>query len=296
MRYINKLLNFIFLFYITVFCTEDLRAYENEFLRSRVDVFNFFSNSDSSINEECYEWLDLLESIQNSKEKFVFVEVGAGEGRWGGHAALSSRSINKAFQLYFVEAEPTRCYEKIPALMSQLNVTADQYKVFDFAIGNSENYTFFYTHNNELNLTNWFGQCIMMDHDSIVEWMSSNLYGHPIVKMKSGYHAVAVNQKKLSSLLSAINEPIIDLCDFDIQGMEFIAIEEAIDIINQRVKRLHIGTHSHEIEKDLISLLKKNGWKLIVAYPCLGVSDTEFGKVKFTDGIQSWINPRLNQM
>ncbi len=79
----------------------------------------------------------------------------------------------------------------------------------------------------------------------------------------------------------------------DIQGNEFIVIQEAMEIINRRIKCLHIGTHSNEIEAQLRTLLQGNGWRLIRDYPLARVNATEYGNITFVDGVQTWHNTRL---
>lgn len=41
-------------------------------------------------NEECFEWIDLLNSVQEARNNFAMYGLGAGFGRWGvrgGHVA-----------------------------------------------------------------------------------------------------------------------------------------------------------------------------------------------------------------
>jgi hypothetical protein len=79
----------------------------------------------------------------------------------------------------------------------------------------------------------------------------------------------------------------------DIEGEELKVISAAIDVLNQRVARLHIGTHSHDIETGLRQLLAAHGWECKADYPCAQVSPTPWGPVQFVDGVQSWVNRGL---
>jgi len=88
--------------------------------------------------------------------------------------------------------------------------------------------------------------------------------------------------------------PVVDLLDLDIQGMEGEVVLSSIDLIAQRIKRIHIGTHSREIEDTLRRLMTEAGRQPRFDYPCATPDHpTSAGPVDFGDGVQSWINPRL---
>jgi hypothetical protein len=100
--------------------------------------------------------------------------------------------------------------------------------------------------------------------------------------------------KKINSNLF-FNEKEIDLVDFDIQGEEYKIILNSINKLNSNVKKLHISTHSADIEIKLKKLLKNNKWVNIYDFPTHKSSYTPFGKIRFVDGVQVWINSRLNR-
>ena len=54
--------------------------------------------------------------------------------------------------------------------------------------------------------------------------------------------------------------PLVDLMDIDIQGAENVVIHPAMEMLNARVKRLHIGTHSPDIHSGLWELFFANEW------------------------------------
>jgi chromosome segregation ATPase len=57
---------------------------------------------------------------------------------------------------------------------------------------------------------------------------------------------------------------------------------------------VHIGTHSHDIELDLRTLFRQNGWYKLNDYSCQSTETTPWGDIAFGDGVQTWINPRLS--
>lgn len=253
---------------------------------------NFKGLIGSDTEEEIFQWIDLLEAVRDAQDQFVMIEVGAGNGRWGCRGAESARVKGVPFYLGFVEAEPYRCNVVIPDQMKKLGISQDLYRIFEFALGESNSTCLFYISSANQNLDNWLGQSVLMPTDRVKRTLPGQYYGHRLVETVYGYVATEVQQRKFSEVLSAINTPIIDLCDFDIQGNEFIVMRESIDILNARVKSLHIGTHSHVIEADLRNLLLNNEWKLIRDFPCCQVNSTEYGPIKFVDGVQTWHNKR----
>lgn len=89
---------------------------------------------------------------------------------------------------------------------------------------------------------------------------------------------------------------VTDLIHVDIQGMEELVLSSAIDILNERVRCIFIGTHSRKIEGELLELFHNNAWTLVRERP------TKFNYTKdrkeitgwtTRDGGQYWINKRL---
>lgn len=79
----------------------------------------------------------------------------------------------------------------------------------------------------------------------------------------------------------------------DVQGAELDIVRSAIDDLDRKVCRLHIGTHSRDLERGLKAALTSHGWICHFDYPCQSKAETPFGPVSFDDGVQGWTNPRL---
>jgi FkbM family methyltransferase len=88
------------------------------------------------------------------------------------------------------------------------------------------------------------------------------------------------------------NERRIGLLHMDIQGGEADLVRDCIETLNSKVAYMVIGTHSREIEGQLMRLLLNAGWKLEIERPCI-FSVTATGPVTTVDGVQAWRNPRL---
>lgn len=60
------------------------------------------------VNEEYFEWIDLLSAVVQASDDFTFLELGAGYGRWSIRAAAAARQRGiETVTLGCVEAEPT---------------------------------------------------------------------------------------------------------------------------------------------------------------------------------------------
>ncbi|WP_197272347.1 FkbM family methyltransferase [Brevundimonas sp. AAP58] len=102
---------------------------------------------------------------------------------------------------------------------------------------------------------------------------------------------------KAVSVTEAIDHlPVVDFMHIDIQGGEADLIPCLLDVLQQKVRVLFIGTHSRKIEGDFIDLLSSRGWGLHRERPCqfypLSDAPTLIGRT-YVDGAQLWINSRL---
>ena len=86
---------------------------------------------------------------------------------------------------------------------------------------------------------------------------------------------------------------MVDLIDIDIQGIEDDIIDASLSALNRQVRRLHIGTHSHAVEDRIFAALRGADWLCCHSFRSGLPAETEYGSVRFGDGVQSWLNPRL---
>ena len=61
------------------------------------------------LDEEYFEWIDLLESVVAASGSYTMIELGAGYGRWALRAAFAAQRYNPDLRCHIiaVEAEPT---------------------------------------------------------------------------------------------------------------------------------------------------------------------------------------------
>jgi FkbM family methyltransferase len=227
------------------------------------------------VNEEYFEWIDLVESVLEAQDKYTMVELGAGWGRWLVNSWSALKQLGKTstkLLLVGVEAEPTH-FEWMKEHFADNGLDIQQHRLLQAAVAATDGVANFIIGHADT----WYGQ-------AIVSGTSVRINNLPEASVKE------VTAVSLATALEDI--PFVDLIDMDIQGAEANVVEASRDLLDQRVKRVHIGTHSHDIEARLRIAFAGMGWRCVYDFPHRGDTITPFGIVSFGDGVQSWINPR----
>ena len=248
------------------------------------------------VDEEYFEWIDIFSSVKDAKDTYCMIEIGAAYGRWGVRAALAAKhkSISQ-ITIGFAEAEPAHLIHLRQHLQYN-GIKPTEYRIYECAVSDERGYTYFYVGtpgnlSDDITKT-WFGQAIIHDYEDKDNGDNNVLYfGHPVTKLKSGYHVVEVEKMHIREILESYG--VIDLIDMDVQGEEAIIVNASAHLLNKQVKRLHIATHSEQIEAALRKTLRKNAWRCLHDYSLNRTNATPFGPVSFVDGVQSWVNPRF---
>jgi FkbM family methyltransferase len=251
--------------------------------------YDFYCKKKIAINNDAiFEWLDICESIDCATNQYTFVELGAGYARWAVIAYyLASMCRSLSTKLIIVEAEPTH-YAWILENLETNNISIEDHDLYNGAIDNVEKQVLFEVGNS----SRCYGQSIVNDHIINMLWRKIKYWYQR--NIKSGYYNSGLSSVRtyiLSSILSDID--LVDLIHMDIQGKEYDVLSASIDILNDKVKRLHIGTHSSEIENNLRELMSVNGWHCLRDFNRNSLNDTPFGEIRFEDGIQTWVNQRI---
>jgi Methyltransferase FkbM domain len=85
----------------------------------------------------------------------------------------------------------------------------------------------------------------------------------------------------------------VDLLEADIQHSEINVFPPFIDLLNRKVRRIHIGTHGDEAHDLLRALLVGAGWEIVFDYAPDTSHMTEQGRLDLIDGVLSARNPAL---
>jgi FkbM family methyltransferase len=291
------------------FAADDPTPFNNQTAYQTRDVADmpkkFQKSSMPAFGEEYLEAIDLVESIQQSDDHYTMFELGAGFGKWGirAYQFIRRHFPEKKSHIVFVEPEPVHCND-LRYHLKLNNIPEKDAVVLEAAVSTVTKLVPFCVSYPESNHPHkWYGQFV--DHGlariqdqtnaQASNFIADGTYynGKPMYHDKSsGYGIIMVPCVTLSKILQSC--PRVDLIHMDIQGEDAEVVIEAIEELNKRVKRLHIGTNDRYIESRLRKVLgEENKWTCLCDFEGLKENDTIYGKITFNDGIQTWINPRL---
>ena len=241
-------------------------------------------------DEEYFEWVDVIDSVREARDRFVMIELGAGYGRWSVRAAAALRLLNPLpFRLVAVEAEPQH-FRWLREHFRDNGIDPTKHDLIEAAVNASGEPVKFYVGNP----SGWYGQAIAADSAphrlrrllrrarTALGWR-----GRPVPDQHG--ETLVVPGIALDALLRRL--PRVDLVDLDVQGAELDVLTAAAPRLTRQVRRVHIGTHGPGIERGLRELFRAHGWRPVNDYPCLTRSSTPYGEIEFGDGVQTWINP-----
>ncbi|MBM4145433.1 MAG: FkbM family methyltransferase [Nitrospira sp.] len=220
-------------------------------------------------DEEYFPWIDVLESIIAARDQFVMMELGAGYGKWLVRAAKALREIsNMPYLLIGVEAEPEH-YQWMKTHFLDNGIDPKNHLLIEAAVSDQDGHVMFETGRGDEH----YGHQIIID---VID---------PSLSIKD------VPAISLHSLLNSLDK--VDLIDVDVQGAELKILTAAKDELNRKVKRIHIGTHNSVIETGLRSFFYHMGWQCLNDYSYQQECSTQYGIIKFDDGVQTWVNLAL---
>jgi FkbM family methyltransferase len=252
----------------------------------------YFSQSPlPPFDEEYFEWIDVIEAVKAARDEFVMIELGAGYGRWLARAVAALGRLNPLpFRLVAVEAEPTH-FEWLQEHLRDNGVDPKEQNLIEAAVNATGEAVKFYAGNP----SGWYGQAIARASPvhrlwRVFLWARAMLGWRPRIGEQDG-GTIRVPGITLESILRRL--PRVDLIDLDVQGAELDVLGACIERLDAQVKRIHIGTHSADIESGLREVFAGRGWQLVNDYPCQASSVTPYGEIEFGDGVQTWINPRI---
>lgn len=221
------------------------------------------------------EWVGTLRSVLEAKDSFTAMELGAGWAPWlvASQAAARQRGITR------------------------IDLTGVE--------GSAEHYGFMIDNfrNNGLDPAAFhLHHAVAGAEDGVAAFprlrAAQDDYGASAVFEDSERAAAALRgdleEIPSLSLKTLIGDrPRVDLVHIDIQGHEESVIAAGIDVLDERVRRLVIGTHSRTIEGHLFDLLHAHGWVCESELPCVLWPTMDGGRYLAADGEQVWRNDRL---
>ncbi len=258
-----------------------------------------------SDGEAFFEFASIEAAVTAAREKFIMVELGGGFGARTVDAHVALQRLNPLPSQYVVvEAEPTH-FEWVKQHMQSNGIDPAEHWLLNAFVSDNANPLLFMIGSGLYYNTAVTAQ----DIDSIVQQVeemgaSSTVLGNVLRSGRCGlretYSSDAGHHQFEFGFVSAVTLPDIlgplphvDLMDVDVQGAETTIFLPALEQIDRKVHRMHIGTHGAPIHDLLVDLFEKMGWVCQYSYAGRSEHQTRWGDFKTSDGILHVVNPRF---
>jgi len=239
-----------------------------------------------------FEWIALLESVLDARDRYTLIELGAAYGVWSVRAAVAIRRRFGAMpvRLIAVEADPFH-FDWMKLHFSDNRLRPEDHTLLHAAVSAGGRSLPFLVRSPEgtERPNTWFGQALADWAGEVVEADAGEYGGRTVRLHENGWGSIAVPQITLPAILDQVDRA--DLLHMDIQGMEYEVLNSAIDSVTSKVRRIAAATHSREIDNGLRALLVSRGWQCAAAYAPGETAETSWGQLSFADGVQVWLNP-----
>jgi FkbM family methyltransferase len=244
-------------------------------------------------NEDYFEWIALLESVVEARDRYTMIELGAGYGKWLANAALAVRQYSGVpCRLTGVEAEPTH-FEWMKQHMRDNGIPSASTRLVRAAVAPTDGYVRFHVGD----AADWYGQAIALEARLEEDERSLRARARALLrrveKRQGGRRVERVRAVSLTSLLA--EEEFVDFVDMDVQGAEADVLEPAGEALDRSVRRIYVGTHNREAEDRVRALFRSFGWESVDDYASGSEKETPWGPISFQDGAQTWVNPKLSR-
>jgi FkbM family methyltransferase len=226
---------------------------------------------------EATEWLAVMRSVLQAKDRYRIMELGAG---WGpavvAGAVLARRRGLADVKATALEADPHH-YATLRQHFEDNGLDPSDHLLLNGAVG-KRNGTARWPITDDSNTS--YG-------NRPLDPNGRDYLGRGITKTRP------VKVHGFRRLLES--DRFWDLVHIDVQGGEFNICKDAIEVMNRSVGRVCLGLHSRKLDGDLFDLFWKAGWALE------GESPTRFTyrdkaesqeAMTYADGTQVWRNPR----
>ena len=220
------------------------------------------------------EWAGALRSVVQARGTYRIIEVGCGWGCWINNMGVAARRQGLNLDLIGIEADAGHLQNARRTL--ELNgFTPDQFTLHHGVAGPEAGKAAF-----------------PVTADDQISWGGKAVFGLSEQAMAAYQKDPAWHILDCKTLGQLSDRQPVDLLHIDIQGSEVEYVTGNFADMQTYVRRVLIGTHSREIEGELMTFLRENGWQLEVERPAL-LGIVQGAPMIRIDGVQLWTNPML---
>ncbi|MBV8375929.1 MAG: DUF4214 domain-containing protein [Verrucomicrobia bacterium] len=228
------------------------------------------------------EWVGTLRSVIDARSsKFTIVELGAGWAPWCVIAFLAAKQCGlKRIKVIGVEGDAGHV-EFMRETFAANGIDSDVGEAIFGVIGLTDGDALF---PKAIDASRVYGGFAAFSDSERAAGAFADFTAHHAPQVEVVERVPCFS---LATLLRDYEE--VDLIHCDIQGAEANLFASVIELLSAKVRRVVVGTHSFEIDRQLACLFPRNGWDLEGISACL--MREEAGKpVIVRDGVQVWRN------
>ncbi len=250
-------------------------------------VFGYPGPQTFSLHSQA-EWIGVLRSVLEAKERLVAFELGAGWGPWLVTAAVAARRRGiRDIRLVGVEGST----EHVAFMRQHLvdnDLSPEAHKIIHGVVGQKDGIALFPLLSDAS--VEWGAEAKFEQETSSQHFYERASQYLPWTKQKSK-PMNTVPCISLATLLADFDR--VDIIHCDVQGAEADVISAAMSEMATTVRRIVVGTHSRMIEHRLFETFLGSGWRLEMEASCV-FQIIDGRPYLLNDGEQVWTNPRLD--
>lgn len=221
------------------------------------------------------EWGTALRAIELSGGGFTMIELGCGWGCWMNNAGVAAKATGRTVKVIGIEGDG-----------DHIQFAREALAINGFADGEIE------LHRGVASARE--GTALFPRYDVPgISWGSEPIFNATAAQCAQAQASGEFEALRMIPLAEvASGHARIDLLHIDIQGSEADLIDGCLELLNEKVAYMLIGTHSKPIEGRLYQTLLDAGWYLEMERAAIfGLTG---GKPQTrVDGVQGWRNPKL---
>lgn len=214
------------------------------------------------------EWVGTLRAVREASQRLVVVELGAGWAPWLVAGAKAAAKLGIA-EVHLVGVEGAANH--IPFMRQHFfdnDIDPDRHRLLHGVVGLHDGSAF-------------FPRLSAANED----------YGAMLAEDETGQDLEEVPCYSLATVLDGL--PVVDVLHCDIQGPEGRLFEASTQLVDTRVRRVVIGTHSRAVEDVLLGVFSGMGWELEHDKSCAFKQAGSGEIVLVVDGVQVWRNRKV---
>jgi len=258
--------------------------------------------------EGWFEAVNWVEAARAARDRYVMITLGACYGAQAVGALRALAALNPMpYRLVAVEPEPDNM-KWVRKHFADNGIDPDRQWLLQTAISGSNEPVYFpvgspgsgaqncFSTNAREARANYFDYFVSSGTavdalEAILMQGTTGLKKDLVPGRNFGTEIKTVSSITLPDVLGPFD--VVDYLEADMQQSEIVVFPPYMEILKQRVRRIHIGTHGGDVHAEIAGLLRRDGWSIIFDYAPDSEFDTPLGRFSLDDGVLSAVNGNL---